>query len=95
MSLKNRVERLESWVGQPEEECPGPVTFFQRVRMRAGESEPDPPIPEDAAPCPRCGKVHALLIIEEVVTTRAEALAARKREGLNRTAPMITGNGPG
>jgi hypothetical protein len=37
------------------------------VILRAGAGGGGPAVPEDAARCPRCGEVHALEIVEEVV----------------------------
>jgi hypothetical protein len=86
-ALKNRVKKLERFCCA-ESECDGEPTLFLHVRQtmqdfRAGTPPVllDPPVPPDAAQCPRCGVPHVAETVELIVSTREEA-----KEALSLTA---------
>jgi hypothetical protein len=60
MSLANRLQKLESHLAVPPEECPNPV-----YRVVRGELNGPP-----RSRCPNCGGSHLLRIVKRVVEAR-------------------------
>jgi hypothetical protein len=62
MNLRGRIDKLMKAMGDPAEECDGPVTCLL---------DPGQKIPADATKCPKCGAVHTATIVEELVEVMA------------------------
>jgi hypothetical protein len=78
MSLRQRLDRLQRALGDPDN-CEAGPTIILTYR----QGEPEPPTPADAPRCLACGQPHVLLIEEVIVTTREEAEAVL---GMNQRA---------